>query len=74
MKEKNYHFISRSEICEIWWLHFKTSVVQIDQLPAPLKPPDVDYLHSAGQMLHSERQCQKPSEEKVEVKHLPTQL
>lgn len=45
MKEKNYHFISQSEICEVWWLHFKTSVVQIDQLPAPLKPPEVDYLH-----------------------------
>lgn len=46
-EERNeYHFISWSEICEVWWLHFKISVVQIDQFPAPLKPSEMDFLHS----------------------------
>lgn len=32
MKEKKYHFISLSEIIEVWWVHFEISVVQIASL------------------------------------------
>lgn len=44
-ERKNYHFISLSEINEVWWVHFEISVVQIGYSPCSTESLRGDYLH-----------------------------
>lgn len=64
-ERKNDNFISLPEIIEVWWLHFEINVIQIGYIH--WKPERWTTFISARQMLHSERQSQKPRDEKAEV-------